>query len=223
MRGVRAACIGVLLGLSGVVCGVSLAGTLVAAEEGRYSLGTIQVERSLQVPAGEAGTTTIGFYNIDGNVPTTVELRVAETPSWCDITLEHAGARAGALTLLVEPSTPQSEMPRCDAEGRQAFLLEPRGYVCADVVGVHVEITSSMGEDDTGVVRLVALARWNSGGGLALPPQEREFLFDVVVDAGDGTAMVQPSRPDTDVWAIVVAALVLAGAVPLYRVLAKSG
>jgi len=219
----RAACRGLPLGLLCVVLAGAAAPATVA-DELRYSLGTIQSETTLRIPPGGTADAALGFYNIDGNVPTTVDLFVVEAPRWCTVMLTRA-AEPGAerLTLLVEPSAAQTMMPKCADAGRQVFLVEPRGYVCADVVDVHAELTGSTGEDDKGVVRLVALARWESSGGIALPPQEREFLFDVVVDAGDVTAAVQPSRPDTHVWALVVSALVLAGAVLLYRSLAKSG
>jgi hypothetical protein len=225
LRGVgRAACRGLPLGLLCVVLAGAAAPATVA-DELRYSLGTIQFGTTLRIPPEGTADAALGLYNIDGNVTTTVELRVAEAPSWCVVTLEHAAAEVGAegLTLRIEPSAPQAKMPECAEAGRQAFLVEPRGYVCADVVDIHVEVTGSLAKDDAGVVRLVALARWDSGGGLALPPQEREFLFDIVFDAGDGTAPVQPSGPDTRAWLLLIAALAAAGVLLLRWLLAKSG
>jgi len=147
------------------------------ADDGRYSLGTIQPAVDLEVVPGVPSTTWLGFYNIDGTEPTTVVLSVATFPPAWQVTLSaDASSRgAGALTLTVEPSVP-TDVPQQCAPAMTSLLLSGRGYVCADTVWLHVLVPEGYGTPGKAEVTVRAMANWPGQGAFR---QESEFPFQV--------------------------------------------
>jgi hypothetical protein len=211
------------LGASGAVHG----------DELRYSLGSIQAERELQLSAGVADVTAILFYNIDGNVPTAVAVSVAEAPAGWRVFLERpgdVGAGAAVVSLVVEPSLPSVASAECKGTSLEAVHLPLRGWICADVVHVRIEVPDSVTEGARGVVRVSAAATWHTGSGVAPFPQEREFVFDVIVGAVQSSQLLQDVPAETSPDAGNRMSLLLIGGVcagvlllGVRRALAKSG
>lgn len=172
--------------LSSTMLSACLASTgTIHADELRYSLGSIQEGRELHVSAGGEARTTLAFYNIDGNVPTVVAVSVAEVPSGWRVLLEGSSEppeSSGMMRLLVEPTLPQEIETECRGISEESLYLPPRGWICADVVHVRIEVPGSTAAGTHGVVRVVAYASWDAAGGSSTFPQEREFLFDITVD-----------------------------------------
>ena len=170
------------------------------AEDASYSLGSIQEEREVRLSAGSSTFTTLGFYNIDGNVPTTVQLQVAEAPEGWFVFLERAGQVADAtdeLSLVVEPSVPESAATQWSGVDRESVWLPQRGWIYADVVRVRVEAPASAIEGAQGVVRVMASVSWDAGGGSAPFPQEREFVFNTIVAGVEGPHGVADASTET--------------------------
>jgi len=202
------------------------------ADEVRYSLGTSQKERELTAPAGGSSATTLAFYNIDGNVPTLVSLSVAEAPPGWRVLLSRAGDAASAsetISLAVEPSLPGGTSTGCVGPERSSIYLAPRGWVCAEVVHVRVDVAESSIEGAQGIVRIIARATWETGG-VAVFPQEREFQYEITVTA-ETDSVGEVDSTSRWLWAsdsripLLLTALVCAGSVLFFvrRILAKSG
>ena len=110
----------------------------VAADDSRYSLGTIQYDEHLEIAAGSRLTTLLAFYNVDGTLPVDLELYVAEASRGLAISLSRPDAEAGSagtdvLSLRVSPSRLYEESPDCQSAGQRAEYLPTRGYVSAHV------------------------------------------------------------------------------------------
>jgi len=193
----------------------------------RYSLGSIQEEIALQVEAGGVVSTSLGFYNIDGNVPTSVELSIVEAPAAWSVFMERDGqesATSGVASLVVQPSEPLAVAPGTVAEGRKAVWLAPRGYVCADVVRVIIAVPPDTPTGTSAMVRLAATAKWLRDGSVAPLPQERAFTFDVVVTPTVPEAPTGETLPSgVRVPMLLATVLCLAGVGTGMRLLAKSG
>ncbi|MBN1152571.1 MAG: hypothetical protein JXA58_05105 [Dehalococcoidia bacterium] len=206
---------------------VLVASGVAHADEIRYSLGSIQEERSLSVEAGGVVTSTLGFYNIDGNVATMMELSVVEAPDDWVVTIEYDAAipdRSGGVTLLVEPSVPGPVAGECPEAQQEAVWLAPRGYVCADIVHVSVTIPQTARVGMKGTVRVLAHASWELGGSVAPLPQEREFVFEVVVGEAEPEASAVTTRQGNQRGLLVLVGGVFIGVVVLlWRSLAESG
>ena len=199
------------------------------ADEMRYSLGTVQEDRELRVAPGGTVTTTVAFYNIDGNVPTAVDVSVVEAPDDWLVTVERPGATgddSGVVSLVVEPSEPQSVAPVCPEQGCESVWLAPRGFVCVDVVRVRIELPAAAGGGARGTVRIIAVAGWQTEEGVAPFPQEREFVFDVLEtgasDAEESYVDVAP-EPFGRTPLLLAGGICSGGLVLLRRFLAKSG
>jgi hypothetical protein len=199
------------------------------ADEVRYSLGTVQEDRELRVVPGGTVTTTVAFYNIDGNVPTMVDVSVVEAPDDWLVMVERPGATgddSGVVSLIVEPSAPQTVAPVCPGQESESVWLVPRGFVCVDVVRVRIELPAAAGGGTQGTVRIIAVARWQTEVGVAPFPQEREFVFDVreagSSDAAESYVDVAP-KPDGRAPLLLAGGICAGGLVLLRRLLAKSG
>jgi len=199
------------------------------ADEMRYSLGTVQEDRELRVVPGGTVTTTVAFYNIDGNVPTAVDVSVVEAPDDWLVTVERPGATpddSGVVSLTVEPSAPQTVAPVCPGQECESVWLAPRGFVCVDVARVRIELPAAAGGEARGTVRIIAVARWQTDEGVAPFPQEREFVFDVretgESDAEESDLDVAP-EPDGRAPLLLAGGICVGGLVLLRRLLAKSG
>ncbi len=188
------------LSLATITCMVLLIiGNLAAArpasaDDARYSLGSVQEEREVHVVDGSPAATTLAFYNIDGNVPTTLEVRVSEAPADWRVTLGRPGDidhASESITLTIEPSTPDINGTKWSGTGRESIWLPQRGMVYADVVQVWIQ-TPVPSAETHGVVRVDVTATWETGSSSAPFPQEREFIFDV--DVNDA----EPAPQDVD-------------------------
>lgn len=204
------------------------AGMAAVADEARYSLGSVQLDDELRVPGDGEVTTSLLFYNIDGNVPTELELVVVQAPAGWNVTLGSPslqGSGTSALSLRVAPSAVLAEPLSCPGE----VLLPPRGYVCAEVVDVRIVVPPQSARTQ-GLVRVGAVASWLALGGVSPFPQEREFVFNVTV-AGTGAARddgttvpaTSPHRWPTPHSVVVIGVLGLWGVLTLRRALVKSG
>jgi hypothetical protein len=203
------------------------------ADDVRYSLGTIQEDRELTAQVGGSVATTLAFYNIDGNVPTIVSLSVAEMPPGWRVLLSRPGDSApdsDTIALVVQPSLPGAATSGCGSPQRDSINLAPRGWVCADIVQVRVEVADSTVEGARGTVRIVASATWDTGDVATPFPQERQFLYDITVGTGmESVGAVDsssPSLPASDSRIpLLLTGLVCAGGVLFLvrRALAKSG
>ncbi len=183
----------------------------VAADEMRYSLGTVQVVPELSVSPGSCSVTTLLLYNIDGNVPTQVELSVLEVPAGWEIRLEHDGvysSRGSTLSLRVAPSLPSSTPPESVESGRETVWIEPRGYVCADAVHVYVQAPATAAPGAEYAVAIGAEVEWNVTGAAVSPLQAREFLYGVHVSGANAAGTPAAGAPGTRVHV----PLLLAGA-----------
>ncbi|NLE95124.1 MAG: hypothetical protein GX600_05510 [Dehalococcoidia bacterium] len=179
-----------------VVLALALCAAVTPAEVGaedvmRCSLGTVQTEPHLFVSAGSHSTTTLLFYSIDGNVPAELEFAVLEAPSGWEIILEHAGVDsscAATVSLVVTPSLP-SLTPHASLEsGRETVWIEPRGYVCAEKVRVHIQAPATAASGAEYAVKIGVEAVWNVPG-LGVPLlQEREFVYWVCLNGENATA-----------------------------------
>ena len=199
------------------------------ADEVRYSLGTVQEDSELRVTSGGTVITTVGFYNIDGNVPTMVEVSVSKAPADWIVTLEQPGKASDvsdAASLLVQPSVPQASSPECPGENREVVWLPPRGYVSADVLRVRIEVPGSTRDGTRGTVYVTAVAQWQAEGTVAPFPQERGFVFDVMVSTEPTPQASADLSPDSARrTSLLLAGGICAGVLLLAarRVLAKSG
>jgi len=204
------------------------AAAIVSADEARYSLGSIQGERELSVRAGDSAVTTLAFYNIDGNVPTTVDVSVVEAPDDWLVSVERPGATGddnGVVSLLIQPSASHATAPECSSAQREAVWLPPRGYVCVDILLVRIDVPGLARDGTRGTVHVTAVAHWQTEVGVAPFPQEREFVFDVLVLPEPAQGASGAASPQS----VSRAPLLLAGGaclgvlVLLRRLLAKSG
>ncbi len=150
----------------------------VRADEDRYSLGTVQAVTELDVVSGEVVTTWLGFYNIDGSVPTTLDLVVASCPDGWRVLLSRDEASPGAqrIALAVEPSSPASEPQDCPAGSGRSVWLSGRGYVCAEVAWLQIEAPAAGPGKADGLVVVHAVATWPAYGAFQ---QERDIGFHV--------------------------------------------
>jgi hypothetical protein len=207
-----------------MAAGYPAASGRILADEMRYSLGSIQGQQELHVPSGGAAFATLGFYNIDGNVPTTVELSVVDAPLAWEVRLERPGEigdEAGAVSLTVEPSTPQDVATACADNLRESVWLAPRGYICADMVRVRIEVPGTVPAGTRGTVHIGAVAQWSELGGAGQFPQERDFLFDVEV--GAGASSEAPAEPGEGARWPLLGVVCFGGLLLLRHVLVKSG
>jgi hypothetical protein len=208
-----------LLALLGCVTGAG-------ADEMRYSLGSVQAEDFLTLEAGESSVTELYFYNIDGSLPTLLELEVLEAPAGWEVALSRPGAIDGApsLSLMVTPSSPHPTPPACEA-GRSAVHLGSLGYVVAEAVSVHVTSPDPLPSSE-GVLRLRAVATWQVPGGTAPFPQERVFTYRLVSPLASAAvpAAAPAGEPGVGVAPLLLAACLAAGALTLLgRSMRKSG
>lgn len=184
------------------------------ADDARYSLGAVQPVTEFEVAEGVAGSTWLGFYNIDGTVPTTVVLSPVSFPEGWRVMLSTDALSSGAdrATLTLEPSSPAQQPPECGASGARSVWLSGRGYVCAETAWVHVVVPSGAGGPAEAMVVVRAVATWAGQGAFQ---QERDFVYTVRV--AESTA----GRRD---WLLPVlaGAAALAVLVVLRRCIAKS-
>ena len=159
--------------------------SVVAADE-RCSLGTIQEGGVLElIPGGEAST-TIGFYNVDGTVPVTVELELVDVPGGWSATLEprcrdgmpSASSESDCrLRFRIDPMPLSPERPVCEGACEKSYWLQDRGYVCARAVDVCITAPADVSTGAT--LRLSVVGTCDSASGLM--PQERELAYEVVM------------------------------------------
>ncbi len=205
-----------LMPLLVLVCNLLTAGipSQVRADDARYSLGAVQPVTELKVVQGVAGSTWLGFYNIDGTVPTTVAVALVSFPETWRVTLSTDELSSGTdhATLTVEPSSPAQQPRECGEPAAKSVWLSGRGYVCADTAWLHVLVPASGGGPVEATVVVRAVATWAGQGAFQ---QERDFVYTVRV--AESTAGRREWLAPALAAAAAVALLVI-----LWRRIAKS-
>ncbi len=157
----------------------------------RYSLGTIQEDEVLDIGGGQETKTAIGLYNIDGTVPVQVDMSVVDVPGGLDVRLvprcNEARIVAAAesehtVSLQVAPMNVHEDMPTCESPCTHAWWLPGRGYVCAVAVDILVRAPENRTAHG-GTLTVSVIGSWKSSP-VAIP-QERELVYDVIVEPVD--------------------------------------
>jgi hypothetical protein len=150
------------------------------ADDARYSLGAVQPVMELEVVEEVAGSTWLGFYNIDGTVPTTMALSIVSFPEGWQVTLSTDALSSGTdhATLMVEPSSPAQQPQNCGEPAAKSVWLSGRGYVCADTAWLHILVPAGGGGPTQATVAVRAVATWAAQGSFQ---QERDFVYAVRV------------------------------------------
>ena len=187
----------------------------VRADDERYSLGAVQAATELDVAAGEATTTWLGFYNIDGTVPTRIELVVVSHPDGWKVTLSRDRTSDGSqqLVFTVDPSSPAAHPHDCALASTRPVWLSGRGHVCAEVAWLRIEAPAAGPGPGNGKVVVLGVATWPGHGAFR---QEREFAFDVRQVESEDQPRGSVAAP------LAVGTLAVLVALLLLRLLAKS-
>jgi hypothetical protein len=168
--------------LLALACGLLISGIpcRAQADDARYSLGAVQPVTEFEVAEGVDGSTWLGFYNIDGTVPTTVALLLVSFPESWRVTLSTDALLSGTdhATLAVEPSSPAQQPQECGEPAAKSVWLSGRGYVCAEAVWRHVLVPASGEGPAEATVVVRATATWAAQGSFQ---QERDFVYVVRV------------------------------------------
>jgi len=158
-----------------------------AQEAPRYNFGSMQASKSLFAKPGQEIETKLYFYNIYGNRPTHIKLKIVEKPEDWEVSLfpnihkekyEVSGEiREVEENLVVYPSN-TSEKPGEKTEGKE-WISSKVGYINADYVTIKIKIPENEKIGTSENIKINAIAFWLGQTGSIALQQERDFSYTI--------------------------------------------
>lgn len=191
-----------------ILCLLIFSSVVFAQEAAKYNFATMQVNKNLDIVAGESGTGKIYLYNIDGNRITHISLQIIDAPNW-DIKiqpeLKEVAYQVGGTTvsvsenLFVEPANATETIPEIKKEGYEYILVPGRGYAPAKLAQIIINVPAHEEIGKTANVTVNTIAEWLGQTGTAAIKQTRDFTFGVRVQSESMEERIIPAVPQENI------------------------